>query len=91
MEESQAASLLRFDGSLLEKFDNISSFRSSLRGASSGTNFSLLKIAKKMTLIFNKLKFVPEDAPRRGERKLEILSDFPRKLSLNLTRTFIII
>ena len=33
---------------------------------------------------FNKLKFVPEEAPRREERKFEMLSNFPRRLSVNL-------
>ena len=35
---------------------------------------------------FDKLKFVPEDAPRGEERKLEMLSNFPRILSLNLNK-----
>ena len=38
VEESQPVSLLRFNKSIMGKFDNISSFCSSLRGASSGTN-----------------------------------------------------
>ena len=36
------------------------------------------------SLIFNKLKFILEDAPRRQERKLEVLSNFLRSLSINL-------
>ena len=35
---------------------------------------------------FNKLKLVPEDAPRREERKLEKESNFPRGFSINFNK-----